>query len=268
MSATARLLACAAAMVAAVCASGTAYAGARAKPVAVLPPARPVALAVRGADVTTTGSIRLAAEEGAPAPAAEPRRLGGSAPVEKAAGDKPPLTEKAAVDRANAALNAITSMSADFTQIGGDGRQSSGILYLQRPGKVRFEYNKPSTMEVVSDGSTVLVRDRKLNTAEPYPIGQTPLKFLLDTKVELGRDVAVKKVATEPGGVAISIEDSSTIGGTSKITLGFDPDLTVLKRWRVVDPQGYTTVVTLSDIERNHTIDPHIFMLNYMRPVE
>jgi outer membrane lipoprotein-sorting protein len=120
----------------------------------------------------------------------------------------------------------------------------------------------------VSDGSTVLVRDRKLNTSDPYPIGQTPLKFLLSNKIDLARDVNLKSVQSDAEGVRITIEDSSTLGGTSKITLSFDPGLTMLTRWRVVDPQGYTTTVSLANQERNTTIDPKVFMLNYSRPVE
>lgn len=219
----------------------------------VLPPKRPLAL--RGLDVTTTGSVAAAREVAGPAQPIAPVKVEG-------------LSEKAVVERASAALNAVRSMSADFAQIGGDGRRMSGTLYLQRPGKVRFEYNKPSTLEVVSDGSTVLVRDRKLNTADPYPISQTPLKFLLSARIDLARDTSVKSVATNPDGVGITVEDGSTLGGTSRITLSFDPELRELKRWRVVDPQGYTTTVTLSGIEQNRAIDPKVFMLNYSRPVE
>lgn len=267
MSLAPRPLVCALLCAAGLASAAPALAGAG-RQVAVLPPPRPTALAAerpdRLPDPTTTGAIKLA-DDDAPVGGPETTRPG---PAAAASPDKAPVGEKAILERANAALNSVTSMTADFSQTGGDGRQVTGILYLQRPGKLRFEYNKPSTMEVVSDGSTVLVRDRKLNTSDPYPISQTPLKFLLSAKIDLGRDVSVKKVATEPGGVAIAIEDTTTLGGTSRITLGFDADVTVLKRWRVIDPQGYTTSVSLSDIEKNRTIDPHIFMLNYMRPVE
>lgn len=222
----------------------------------VLPPKRPASLS-GPADIVATGSIIPVAS----------RRGEATLPITPvAAGDK--LTDKQVVEKASAALTAVTSMTADFTQVGGDGRKLTGILYLQRPGKLRFEYEKPSTLEIVSDGSTVLVRDRKLNTSDPYPISQTPLKFLLSSKIDLGRDVSVTAVATDPDGVRVSIEDATTLGGTSKITLSFDPEVTTLKRWRVIDPQGYTTTVSLSDIEKNRTIDPRIFMLNYMRPVE
>ena len=125
------------------------------------------------------------------------------------------------------------------------GRQVSGVLYLQRPGKLRFEYNKPSTMEVVSDGSTVLVRDRKLNTSDPYPISQTPLKFLLSAKIDLVHDVSVKRVATEPGGGV----DRDRGHDDARRHLPHHARLRP-RRHRaeagggVVDPQGYTTSVT------------------------
>lgn len=231
------------------------------RPVTVLPPKRPALL---GLDVETTGSTvpsRQVAQmeaQNAPMPV-----VGAASP-----GAKAPLGEREIIARANAMLNGITTLVADFTQIGGDNRRLNGLLYLARPGKVRFEYDKPSTMEVVSDGSTVLVRDRKLNTADPYPIGQTPLKFLLASKIDLGRDVNLKSVQTDPDGFRVTIEDSSTLGGTSKITLSFDPGITTLMRWRVVDPQGYTTTVSLTNQERNSVIDPKVFMLNYSRPVD
>ena len=219
---------------------------------AVLPPPRPAALATL--DVTTTGSIvQPVAAEGI-----ELAQAGGGA----GGGDR------ALLERANAALNAVTTLTADFAQTGGDGRPLTGTLYMQRPGKLRFEYNKPSTMEVVSDGSTVLVRDRKLNTSDPYPISQTPLKFLTASRIDLGRQTAVSSVTADPDGVRITLQDSTTLGGTSRITLTFDREVTELRRWRVVDPQGYTTTVTLSDIEKNRTIDPRTFQLNYSRPVE
>ena len=220
--------------------------------VTVLPPQRPAGLGL--ADVTTTGTIL--------AQASPTQQL----PVVAAAPAAP--TPKAVVERASAALNAITTLSADFTQVNPDGRRLTGTMYLQRPGKLRFEYDKPSTLEIVSDGSTVLVRDRKLTTSDLYPISQTPLKFLTAQRIDLAGQTTVTGVGTEPDGVRISLEDTSTLGGTSKIALIFDGDLRDLKRWRVVDPQGYTTTVSLSGIERGKALDPKVFMLNYMRPVD
>lgn len=220
-----------------------------------LPPRRPASLG----GAATAGPVRLAASD----PADNTRPL----VITPVAGPST-LSDKAIVDKANAALNAISTLSADFTQTGGDGRRTTGLLYLQRPGKLRFEYDAPSTMEVVSDGSTVLVRDRKLMTADPYPISQTPLKFLTSPRIDLGREVAVTDVGRDGEGVRVSIEDRTTLGGTSRITLGFDADVTTLTRWRIVDAQGLQTTVVLSNIDRNKKIDPKIFMLNFMRQVQ
>ncbi|TDR84525.1 LolA family protein [Enterovirga rhinocerotis] len=196
--------------------------------------------------------------------------LGGGA---LAQGAREPASAKAldtqtAVARANAALNSFQTMSASFSQVGGEGRRITGTVWVQRPGKLRFEYNKPSTLEVVSDGSTVLVRDRKLNTSDPYPISQTPLKFLLAPQIDLARDTRLRSVSSGADGISVNIEDSSTLGGTSRITLTFDAGITELKRWRVTDASGYTTTVTLAGIEKNKPIDPRTFMLGFMRPVD
>ena len=178
------------------------------------------------------------------------------------------MDSQTAIEKANAALNSFSTMSASFSQVSGEGGRLSGTVWVQRPGKLRFEYNKPSVLEVVSDGSTVLVRDRKLNTSDPYPISQTPLKFLLSSRIDLARDTRVRQVSASGGDVNILIEDSSTLGGTSRITLTFDQEITALKRWRVVDSQGGTTTVSLGGVQKNVSIDPRTFNFGFMRPVE
>ena len=210
-------------------------------------------------EVDETGSVaKLAAQD-------KPRD---PVPITPSAAEKAAPNAQALVERANAVLNGVVTMTADFSQTSGEGRRLSGIVYVQRPGKLRFEYNKPSTLEVVSDGSTVLVRDRKLNTSDPYPVSQTPLKFLLSSRIDLARDTRVTAVSSDQEGVKVTIEDQTTLGGSSRIVLTFDPAVANLKRWRVTDAQGYTTTVSLSGVEKNKAIDPKIFMLNFMRPVE
>lgn len=209
----------------------------------------------------------LAVLLGAPALAQDGREARPGEPRTVLAASKT-LDAQAVVERANAALNSFSTLSAAFSQVGGEGGRLTGTVWVQRPGRLRFEYNKPSTLEVVSDGSTVLVRDRKLNTSDPYPISQTPLKFLLSSRIDLARDTRVRSVSAAGDGVNIMIEDSSTIGGTSRITLTFDSEITSLKRWRVTDPQGYTTTVALGSIEKNRPIDPRTFNLGFMRPVD
>jgi outer membrane lipoprotein-sorting protein len=174
-----------------------------------------------------------------------------------------PLPNNLVVERANAFFTNLSTMVADFTQVGGDGRRQGGTLYLQRPGKVRFEYDPPATLQVIADGRSVAVRDRKLATQDLYSISQTPLKFLLRERVNLGQDIKITGITHDGNGVRINLEDSSTLGGTSRITLYFDPQVENLNQWRIVDAQGFQTVVVLGKVERGRRIDQDLFKIQY-----
>jgi outer membrane lipoprotein-sorting protein len=236
----------------------------------VLPPKRPASLATEQSEAAP--AVQLA---GAPAPTpAAPRQAAphpGAPPVVTAAAavapptSSEPLTERQIVERANAYFNGISTLVGDFVQTGGDGRRLTGKLYLQRPGKIRFEYDSPATIEVIADGNSVAVRDRKLVTQDLYSIAQTPLKFLLRDHINLGQDIRITGASLEPEGVRVALEDKSTLGGTSRITLFFDKDVQALKRWRIVDPQGFTTIVELTNLETGRRVDPRLFVINYER---
>ncbi|HET6377549.1 MAG TPA: outer-membrane lipoprotein carrier protein LolA [Methylocella sp.] len=176
-----------------------------------------------------------------------------------------PLDPLAAIQRANAYFNAATNMTGDFVQIGPDGKRSEGKIYVQRPGKLRFEYAPPATLEVVADGLSVAVHDRKTATKDVYFISQTPLKFLLKDQIDLNRDVRIMDVKIEPDAVSILVEDKATFGGTSQIKLIFDPATFSLKQWQVTDPQGYETLVSLFNIDLTKKADPALFQLTQDR---
>ncbi|MCJ2069832.1 outer membrane lipoprotein carrier protein LolA [Methylobacterium sp. J-030] len=167
--------------------------------------------------------------------------------------------------QANAYFNGITTLTGSFMQIGADGRRIGGKLTLAKPGRLRFDYDQPSPLEVVADGTSVAVRDRKLNTQDLYFIAQTPLKFLLREKIDLARDLTVTDVANDPTGVRISLEDRATLGGTSKIQLFFDAEMKTLSQWRITDPQGYITTVTLANLQKGKSVDGSLFFINYGR---
>ncbi|MBN9063439.1 MAG: outer-membrane lipoprotein carrier protein LolA [Rhizobiales bacterium] len=175
------------------------------------------------------------------------------------------LDQATIVEKANAYLNSLSALSADFTQVGGDGRQYRGKLYVQKPGKLRFEYDPPAVIQVISDGTSVVVRDRKLATQDMYAIGQTPLKFLLKSQIDLSRDTSVIRVGTEGNNASLTLEDRNTFGGVSRITLNFDASSFILKSWRIRDPQGHDTFVALSNIDTSARPDANNFYIDYQR---
>lgn len=193
------------------------------------------------------------------------RPSGAAAAITRSAPLAPvPVIDRAtAIQRANAWLNANAIISADFVQIGGDGKRTEGRLYVQRPGRMRFEYAAPATIEIIADGTSVAVHDRKLATQDVYFIGQTPLKFLLKDQIDISKDTRILDVTSNPNAVTLFIEDSATFGGTSRIKLVFDPQSFALKQWTVVDPQGYETLVSIFNFDLKRPPDPTLFKINY-----
>ncbi len=191
-----------------------------------------------------------------------------SAKVAKPVGKPAPLDADALVAKANAYFNDDATMIAKFTQIGGDGRRTDGQLLIDKPGRMRFAYAPPATLEVVADGTSVAVIDRKLHTQDLYFIGQTPLKFLLKDHVDLASDTKITGVSGDGDTASIDIEDHATFGGTSKIRLTFDQQPFALKQWTVVDPQGYETVVSLSDVDLQTKPDDDQFKINSERMLD
>ncbi len=176
---------------------------------------------------------------------------------------KPTMDAPTAIAKANQWFNANLTMVADFVQLGADGKRTDGKLYVQRPGRLRFEYARPATLEIIADGTSVAVRDRKLATQDVYFIGQTPLKFLLKEKIDIAKDTQILDVKADERSVMILIEDKATFGGTSRIRLVFDTANFSLRQWTVTDPQGYETLVSLSNLELAQRPDPTLFKINY-----
>jgi outer membrane lipoprotein-sorting protein len=166
-----------------------------------------------------------------------------------------------AIARADGFLSSAPTMVGDFVQTGADGRRSEGKVYVQKPGKLRFEYAAPASLEVISDGTTVAVNDRKMKTQQTYAIAQTPLKFLLQDKIDLKSDTQILNVLHSPEATMILLDDRTTFGGTSRIRLIFDPVTYELRQWQVRDPQGYETLVTLYNVDLKQKPDPKLFKI-------
>ena len=173
--------------------------------------------------------------------------------------------QRALIDRVNMYLMSVQTMIGDFVQVAPDGRRSEGKIYLQKPGRIRFEYNPPSPIELVADGNSVVIRDRKLDTQDLYPLSQTPLRFLLADRIDLLRETNVVSVSSDDTFLSQLIEEKHTLGGTHKVLLMFSVKDTQLKQWTVTDPQGYDTTVALYNLDLGKKLDPSMFVINYER---
>jgi outer membrane lipoprotein-sorting protein len=173
--------------------------------------------------------------------------------------------QRAHVDRVSASLSNVQQLVGNFVQVGPDGRRVKGEFYIQKPGKVRFEYEPPSPIEIIADGQSVVVRDRKLATQDLYPLSQTPLRFLLSDRIDLLRDTTVIGVRADDIYVTITIEEKQPVVGTSRLTMMLGAKDYQLKQWTVTDPQGYDTTVAVSNLDSNKRPDPGLFKIDYTR---
>ncbi|MBI1235387.1 MAG: outer membrane lipoprotein carrier protein LolA [Alphaproteobacteria bacterium] len=168
---------------------------------------------------------------------------------------------EAALTGVNGWLNSVETYRARFTQIAPDFSASTGILSIRRPGRLRFEYDAPSPLLVVADGTTVAIEDADLETVDRVPLRSTPLWWLLKPDVNLSEDANVGDVWQEDGFIYVAMQDrNEEMDGTA--LFAFNPETYALEEWFVTDSLGYTTRVTLSDVETGVRLNPRLFVLD------
>ena len=170
--------------------------------------------------------------------------------------------QKKTLAEVNSYFNSVKTMHGDFIQFGPNGERAEGKFYMARPGKIRFYYNPPAKVDIVADGKSVSVKDRKLATQDIWPLKETPLRFLLADKINLEADAEVANVSVEAELVTVVLADNSTFG-TGKLTLIFDAASIALKQWTVTDAQGYDTSVAIYNTTVNGPTNPKLFHIDY-----
>ena len=171
--------------------------------------------------------------------------------------------QRAIIDRVNGYLSGMQVLSGKFVQVGPDGGRAQGTFYISKPGKVRFEYDDPSPIELIADGQSVVVRDRKLATQDLYPLSQTPLRFLLADHVDLMKDSSLAAVYADDVFITVVVEEKNGIVGTSRLMIMFAAKDMQLKQWTVTDPQGYDTTVAVYNLDNSRRPDPAMFRIDY-----
>jgi len=177
--------------------------------------------------------------------------------------------QKAQAAKASNCLSSLQTLVGNFVQVGPDGTKTKGDFYIQKPGKVRFEYDPPTPIDIIADGSSLAVRDRNLATQDIYPLSQTPLRFLLSDRIDLLKDTNVVNVTSDDRFVTITIEEKRALIGTSRLILMVGAKDGQLKQWTVTDPQGYDTTVAIYNLDSTKKVDPSLFKIdftNYQTP--
>ena len=167
--------------------------------------------------------------------------------------------KQAAIDAISNHFTSVPTMTGEFIQFGPNGEQTGGTFYIQRPGRIRFNYEDPSPIMVVSNGKTLAVNNKKLKTWSYYPLRKTPLSLLLSNSIEID-DKSIRSVDAQDD-ITTVVMGNKNIFGDSEITLLFDPQTQDLRQWTIKDAQGKETSVMIFNVEKNIKIPKKTFKI-------
>jgi outer membrane lipoprotein-sorting protein len=156
------------------------------------------------------------------------------------------LSDEQVFEKVVTYIEGIDTYTARFIQTAPSGSVSAGIMKMDRPGKLRVEYDAPNPQLIIANQGKLYIHDADLETTDSYPIRRTPLRFLLSKKVKADDLQIIAITRTDSSvGVSLASTDEETEG---ELMLVFEaPDL-LLRRWVVIDPAGEETIFDLDEI--------------------
>ncbi len=171
----------------------------------------------------------------------------------------PAAAEKLSLGEISSYLNGLRTATGAFTQINGDGTISTGTIYINRPGRIRFEYAGPDDTLVIAGAGSVAIFDPKSNTGpETYPLSRTPLSIILAERVDLGQAKMV--VAHDYDGTATTVTAQDPQNPEyGNIQMVFTGNPVQLRQWVINDDAGNNTTVVLGELRTGSSIAQRMF---------
>lgn len=151
------------------------------------------------------------------------------------------------IARIEAYLNGIRTVQSRFFQVSSTGEEATGTLSLERPGRLRIEYDPPSALLIIADGSFLITHDRRLQQSTYLPLSQTPAAVLLGDKIRIdGGEFRVVMLQADAESIRATIERKDR-PGEGRLALVFGEGPLRLQQWEVTDSQGIVTAVVLEE---------------------
>lgn len=158
--------------------------------------------------------------------------------------------QQADLRRIETYLNQFRSLSASFMQVEESGYVRNGWLGIKRPGKMRVNYDLPDKDFIVIDGSSISIWDDALKSQTNLPVDGSVAHLILRENIAFKGDVTVTKFERQPHKIEVTLVATKT-PEDGQLTLIFEDNPLVLRQWRVVDPQGNTTGVSLQNLQED-----------------
>ncbi|MGI9424811.1 MAG: LolA family protein [Hyphomicrobiaceae bacterium] len=209
------------------------------------------------------GAVGQASAQDEKKPPANPVGAGWDSKVQStgATNAGPTVTEQqnTVIAIVNDYFNALANLRGRFVQVDADKKQTTGKFFVQKPGKFRFDYAKPSRKIVISDGRFLAIQDLDLRNEDVYELDNTPFRILLRSEVDILRDARVIEVQESAETVSLTLTDKDPDApGQITVILTRQPQLE-LAGWITSDAQGLETRVDVSGLSRPEKLDKKLF---------
>jgi outer membrane lipoprotein-sorting protein len=187
-----------------------------------------------------------------------------AAPGDARAAAPPPVAaalapqDTAVLQRVAAYLQGIHTMTAKFQQAVDGGGDATGYLWVQRPGRMRFQYDPPNQLLMFADSFSVYYWDPELKQMSQVALKSTPAWFLLRDPISFTDGVTVTRFEHSGNTVQVTVVQTAEPDQGS-LTMEFTENPLVLRQWIVVDQKGKVTHVTLSQTQYGMALDPNLF---------
>jgi len=156
-------------------------------------------------------------------------------------------------------FNGLQNLRGTFVQTSADNKRMRGTFFLKQPGRLRFEYNRPSRQLIVSDGKMLAIQDLEVHTDDRIALDQTPFRLLLRQDVDLLRDATIVEVQEADDLIILALQDKSPDApGQIRLFLTKTPEIE-LREWVTTDSHGANTRVEVANLARPEDLDVELF---------
>jgi len=156
-------------------------------------------------------------------------------------------------------INSIRSAQARFVQSNPNGSVLQGTLYLRKPGRMRFQYDPPSQLKVVADGTQVTLWDPATHDFGQWPIGWTAASFLVKEPLKLSGDITVQALNRTADGLIEATIVQTRKPQEGKIIVRFAENPLVLRGWSIIDNRGNRVDVALTQLQTGIQLADSLF---------
>lgn len=152
----------------------------------------------------------------------------------------------------------LNTLEADFIQVSPSGNISNGKIFIDLPGKLRLDYNKPSNLLITCKGFWLVIQDRKRKSTNNIPLQQTPFSILLDKKINFNNNKIILDLKKSLGIVSLKVQLAENVKA-GELILEFSDNPFILKKWIIKDIIGDETTVLIQNTKFGHKLPFELF---------